>query len=134
MKGGNASTEKMSFRSNSSSSSSYPSGRRCKCGEKLLFFTSNSMKNPGRSFWRCPFWNTQRTCKFFQWADEEVEEERSLRYEKSVDDLKMKNAKLKSKVVAERKAGSVWMCLVVCAGTVSFVVMVYASLKCNCSV
>ncbi|KAJ1441681.1 hypothetical protein SESBI_01310 [Sesbania bispinosa] len=50
-----------------------------------------------------------------------------------VDDLKLKDAKLKSKLVAKRKAGRVWLCLVVFAGIVSFVVMVYVALKCICS-
>ncbi|KAJ1384412.1 hypothetical protein SESBI_42552 [Sesbania bispinosa] len=58
MKGGSSCTvEKKMPRCNSSLSSSLPRGRRCRCGEKLLMFTSNSTKNPGKHFRRCPFWD-----------------------------------------------------------------------------
>ncbi|KAJ1440314.1 putative thioredoxin-like 4, chloroplastic [Sesbania bispinosa] len=44
MKGGSSSTEKKSFRCNSSTSSSYPRFRRCSCGEKLILLTSKSLR------------------------------------------------------------------------------------------
>ncbi|KAJ1418398.1 hypothetical protein SESBI_15899 [Sesbania bispinosa] len=52
MKGGSSSTEKKSFRCISSTSSSHPRFRRCRCGEKVILLTSNTSSNPDRNFWR----------------------------------------------------------------------------------
>ncbi|KAJ1392050.1 Zinc finger, GRF-type [Sesbania bispinosa] len=135
MKGGSTcSVEKKMSRSNSASSSSLSRGRRCRCGEKLLFFTTHNDKNPGRHFWRCPLWDTQGSCNFFQWADDEVTEETYKRYEQALEDLLVKNAKLKSKPVAERKVGIVKMGFVVLSWSVSFALLGYCVVKCNCNI
>ncbi|KAJ1434577.1 Zinc finger, GRF-type [Sesbania bispinosa] len=133
MKGGSSSTEKKIFRCNSSTSSSYPRFRRCRCGEKMILLTSKSLRNPGKNFWRCPFWDTENTCNYFQWADEEVTEDVSMRSDYTVDDLKAKNAKLKLKLMAERKAGKMKTYLVFFAWFLSFVVLAFCALKCNCN-
>ncbi|KAJ1385279.1 Zinc finger, GRF-type [Sesbania bispinosa] len=70
MKGATSCSQKRSVRCNSSSSSSNPRGRRCMCGEKLLFLTSNTSTNPGRNFWRCPLWNTESSCNYFKFEAE----------------------------------------------------------------
>ncbi|KAJ1388053.1 hypothetical protein SESBI_39441, partial [Sesbania bispinosa] len=57
----------------------------------------------------------ESSCNYFQWADEEVGEEENLQVEYAVEELKLKNAKLKLKLVAERKAGRLKMCFVVVA-------------------
>ncbi|KAJ1393610.1 Zinc finger, GRF-type [Sesbania bispinosa] len=50
-------------------SSSSSRRRMCECGLAPLVLTSNSLKNPGRRFLRCPNWkNTQN--RFFQWVDD----------------------------------------------------------------
>ncbi|KAJ1390111.1 Zinc finger, GRF-type [Sesbania bispinosa] len=133
MKGGGSSTEKKSYRCNSSTSSSVPRIRRCRCGEKLILLTSNTSKNPGRNFWRCPFWDTENSCKYFQWADGEVSEDLTVRADYAVDDLKAKNAKLKLKLLAERKSGKMKTYLVVLSWFFSFVVLAFCALKCNCN-
>ncbi|KAJ1386165.1 Zinc finger, GRF-type [Sesbania bispinosa] len=135
MKGGSkCSVEKKMSGSNPASSSSLSRGRRCGCGEKLLFLTSQSDKNPGRPFWRCPLWNTQGSCNFFQWADGEVSDETNMRNEQALEDLLLKNTKLKSKLVAERKSGSVKMGFVVLSLSVSVALLGICAVKCNCNI
>lgn len=42
----------------------------CSCGAgSCKLFTSNTLKNPGRNFYRCPA-NDKTKCQFFKWADE----------------------------------------------------------------
>ncbi|CAN4079035.1 unnamed protein product [Withania somnifera] len=42
----------------------------CRCGAgSCKLFTSNTLKNPGRNFYRCPA-NDKSKCQFFKWADE----------------------------------------------------------------
>lgn len=42
----------------------------CRCGAgSCKLFTSNTLRNPGRSFYRCPA-NDKSKCQFFKWADE----------------------------------------------------------------
>ncbi|XP_059294390.1 uncharacterized protein LOC132047367 [Lycium ferocissimum] len=42
----------------------------CRCGAGCCkLFTSNTLKNPGRNFYRCPA-NDKSKCQFFKWADE----------------------------------------------------------------
>ncbi|WMV17710.1 hypothetical protein MTR67_011095, partial [Solanum verrucosum] len=42
----------------------------CRCGAgSCKLFTSNTLKNPGRNFYRCPA-NDKTKCQFFKWADE----------------------------------------------------------------
>ncbi|KAJ1387963.1 hypothetical protein SESBI_39518 [Sesbania bispinosa] len=90
------------------------------------------MRNPCINIWRCPFWDTENTCNYFQWADEEVAEDVSMRSDSAVEDLKAKNAKLKLKLMAERKAGKMKTFLVLFAWFVRFVVLAFCALKCNC--
>ncbi|KAJ1430307.1 homoserine dehydrogenase [Sesbania bispinosa] len=45
------------------------------------------------------------TYNYFQWADEGVGEEECMQSEYAIEELKLKNAKLKFKLLAERKAG-----------------------------
>ncbi|KAJ1421592.1 Zinc finger, GRF-type [Sesbania bispinosa] len=58
--------------------SSSSSLRVCRCGQDVLVLTSNSLKNPGRRFFRCPNWKTTDSCRFFQWVDEEIYSNESL--------------------------------------------------------
>ncbi|KAJ1429815.1 Zinc finger, GRF-type [Sesbania bispinosa] len=58
--------------------SSSSSSRVCRCGQDVLVLTSNSLKNPGRRFFRCPNWKTTHSCRFFQWVDEEIYSNESL--------------------------------------------------------
>ncbi|OIT26922.1 hypothetical protein A4A49_58745, partial [Nicotiana attenuata] len=46
---------------------------RCKHGISLQMQTSWSKRNPGRRFWSCPYYGA-KSCKFFQWRDNEVDE------------------------------------------------------------
>ncbi|KAJ1388156.1 Zinc finger, GRF-type [Sesbania bispinosa] len=87
MKEGSNCTEKRSNRCNSSASSSYSRVRKCRCGEKLILLTSNNTRNPGRNFWRCPLWDTQSTCNYFQWADEEIADEVSMQSDYAMEEL-----------------------------------------------
>ncbi|KAK4349179.1 hypothetical protein RND71_031934 [Anisodus tanguticus] len=42
----------------------------CRCGVgSCKLYTSNTLKNPGREFYRCPA-NDKSKCQFFKWADE----------------------------------------------------------------
>lgn len=41
----------------------------CNCGQRALRMTSNTNKNPGRTFYRCAFWNNEMSCGFFEWED-----------------------------------------------------------------
>ncbi|KAJ1410544.1 Zinc finger, GRF-type [Sesbania bispinosa] len=103
MKGGGSYSQKNSGRC-TSSSSSISRARRCRCGENLILFTSNSEKNPGRDFWRCRLWDIQMSCNYFQWADEELPEGTAMRTDNSVEEMKMKISKLRLKLAAERKS------------------------------
>ncbi|KAJ1403208.1 hypothetical protein SESBI_27483 [Sesbania bispinosa] len=76
---------------------------------------------------------TQRSCNFFQWADDGVTEETNMCYEHTLEDLRAKNAKLKSKLVAERKVRIVKLGFVVFSWSVSFAVLGYCAVKCNCN-
>ena len=42
-------------------------GMKCYCRKATVLSMSNSEKNPGRLYFKCP----RRECKFFQWADVE---------------------------------------------------------------
>ena len=42
-------------------------GMKCYCQKSTVLSMSNSEKNPGRLYFKCP----KRECKFFQWADVE---------------------------------------------------------------
>ncbi|KAK7282571.1 hypothetical protein RIF29_11468 [Crotalaria pallida] len=45
-------------------------GFTCDCGP-LKLYTSHTVENPGRRFWRCPKWrDKESTCKYFEWEDE----------------------------------------------------------------
>ncbi|KAJ1380793.1 hypothetical protein SESBI_45705 [Sesbania bispinosa] len=81
----------------------------------------------------CDLGDVGNSCKYFKWADEEVTEDVSTTTDSTVDDLKAKNAKLKLKLMAERKAGKMKTYLVVFAWFFSFVVLAFCALKCNCN-
>ncbi|XP_010249324.1 PREDICTED: uncharacterized protein LOC104591895 isoform X2 [Nelumbo nucifera] len=50
--------------------------KQCPCGVgACLILTSNTEKNPGRKFYRCPG-KAGRKCNFFQWCDLETADER----------------------------------------------------------
>ncbi|KAJ1409569.1 Zinc finger, GRF-type [Sesbania bispinosa] len=61
--------EKRAMGSNSASSSTFafPKRRICDCGGNAVLTMSKTKNNPGRMFWRCPYWS----CKYFFWADED---------------------------------------------------------------
>ncbi|QCD94251.1 hypothetical protein DEO72_LG5g2335 [Vigna unguiculata] len=123
------------------SSESVP--RICGCGETLLLLKATTQKNNGRFFWRCKNWANDRNCRFFQWADE-VEPEKEVTIEKNEEDsvcvnermlvdVLQKNAKLKKKLIEERKMGQLKMCafLVSWAFTVMFCVFFVMKINYN---
>ncbi|XP_041001231.1 uncharacterized protein LOC121246970 [Juglans microcarpa x Juglans regia] len=66
----------------SSSASSWTSANNpmCTCGKPAKLRTSNTLRNPGRSFFRCPNYNTERLlyCNYFKWANRSEEREKDL--------------------------------------------------------
>ncbi|KAJ1440397.1 hypothetical protein SESBI_01969 [Sesbania bispinosa] len=54
-------SEKKKMVSKCSSSSSISRRNVCGCGERTMLFTSNTVFNPGWTFWRCPNWNVSST-------------------------------------------------------------------------
>ncbi|KAL0650966.1 hypothetical protein Bca4012_093657 [Brassica carinata] len=48
---------------------------RCNCGEAVSLFTSNTVKNPGRLFHRCPMGSEKDKTHLFKWTDKSVVEE-----------------------------------------------------------
>ncbi|KAL5996301.1 hypothetical protein ACLOJK_026377 [Asimina triloba] len=58
----------------SSSASSKSQGmlkRKCLCGLPTVILTSNTIRNPGRRFFRCMHYqDPARDCNFFRWLDE----------------------------------------------------------------
>ncbi|KAJ1393622.1 hypothetical protein SESBI_34806 [Sesbania bispinosa] len=111
IKGGTSFTEKHS-RCNSVSSSSNSRARRCRCGEKLLLLTSKRAKEPKTTF--LEMCNTHMSCNYFQGADhEELSEGKFTRIYNAMEEMKMKNAKLSAKLVAERTYGRMKNCLVI---------------------
>ncbi|KAL5991979.1 hypothetical protein ACLOJK_012891 [Asimina triloba] len=58
----------------SSSASSKSQGmlkRKCLCGLPTVILTSNTIRNPGRRFFRCMHYqDPSRDCNFFRWVDE----------------------------------------------------------------
>ncbi|KAJ1422255.1 Zinc finger, GRF-type [Sesbania bispinosa] len=71
-RGGSGASEKKKMVSKCSSSSPFSWRNVCGCGEMTVLFTSNTLINPGRTFWRCPNWKKKESCDYFEWADEEV--------------------------------------------------------------
>ncbi|XP_073107704.1 uncharacterized protein [Elaeis guineensis] len=46
--------------------------KACPCGAgSCLVRTSNTLKNPGRKFYRCPVREENGGCKFFEWCDDQ---------------------------------------------------------------
>ncbi|KAJ1414944.1 Zinc finger, GRF-type [Sesbania bispinosa] len=76
MKTKSYSVEKRSAACKSSSSSSIARRSYCACGEEVTLLKSNSVKNLGRMFWRCPNWDKEKNCGYFRWADDEASEQR----------------------------------------------------------
>ncbi|KAF8082636.1 hypothetical protein N665_0817s0010 [Sinapis alba] len=52
--------------------------RNCRCGAKSKILTSESVKNPGKLFYRCPYGSKENKNHLFKWTDiamvEEIEE------------------------------------------------------------
>ncbi|XP_027927830.1 uncharacterized protein At1g43920, Chloroplastic-like [Vigna unguiculata] len=130
----------------SSSSQNRSSGfvpRICGCGEILLLLKATTHKNNGRFFWRCKNWANDRNCRFFQWADE-VEPEKEVPIEKNEEDnvcvnermlvdVLQKNAKLKKKLIEERKMGQLKMCAFLVSWAVTVMFCVFFVMKINCN-
>ncbi|KAF8046342.1 hypothetical protein N665_3828s0001 [Sinapis alba] len=43
--------------------------RNCRCGAKSKILTSESVKNPGRLFYRCPYGSKENKNHLFKWTD-----------------------------------------------------------------
>ncbi|KAJ1377464.1 Zinc finger, GRF-type [Sesbania bispinosa] len=66
--------DKRSATCKSSSSSSTARRSYCACGEEVTLLKSNSVRNPGRMFWRCPNWDKEN-CGYFRWVNDKVSEQ-----------------------------------------------------------
>ncbi|KAJ1413013.1 Zinc finger, GRF-type [Sesbania bispinosa] len=122
--------------SKSSSSSSISRRLFCACGDELLLMKSESVRNPGRMFWRCPNWATENTCNFFRWADGALcdegvraEEWQMLKHEN--EELKRKIGKLQMKLGCERRRLKLAVCIVVLLMGLSFMVCALAMVNCD---
>ncbi|XP_027903805.1 uncharacterized protein LOC114163709 [Vigna unguiculata] len=95
-------------------------GRKvCGCGDQLLLLKATTAKNNGRFFFRCRNWASESNCNYFRWADameaelegkreiEEGENENLSYSDTMILQLVQKNAKLKKKLLAERKLGEI---------------------------
>ncbi|KAJ1399763.1 Zinc finger, GRF-type [Sesbania bispinosa] len=126
--------EKRSAACKSSSSSSTVRRIYCGCGQEVILFRSNSAKNPGRLFWRCPNWDTLNTCGFFRWDDDEEQRGRLEDMDfivQEVDQLKRKIGKLQLKLCAERRKVMVAECCVILCLVVILVVLLLFIVKCD---
>ncbi|KAK4280056.1 hypothetical protein QN277_011731 [Acacia crassicarpa] len=44
---------------------------RCKCGRASVVYTSKTLRNPNRAFFRCPNFKEKLSyCDFFKWVDD----------------------------------------------------------------
>ncbi|XP_027927892.1 uncharacterized protein LOC114184782 [Vigna unguiculata] len=99
-------------------------GRKvCGCGDQLLLLKATTAKNNGRFFFRCRNWASESNCNYFRWADameaelegkreiEEGENENLSYSDTMILQLVQKNAKLKKKLLAERKLGEIKLML-----------------------
>ncbi|KAL6523438.1 hypothetical protein OROGR_017041 [Orobanche gracilis] len=106
---------------------------KCRCNHRAVIYTSRTLENPDKRFWRCPHWNEPKGCQFFRWV-REGEEENSGEETTEVDDgnhmrscsswcLELKDYELKEthkkllkiqkKLEAEKKFGKLMLlCLV----------------------
>ncbi|KAM3344411.1 hypothetical protein P3S68_024119 [Capsicum galapagoense] len=47
---------------------------RCKYGYFLPLMTSWTSRNPGRRYWTCPYYGNARSCNFWLWKDDSIDE------------------------------------------------------------
>ncbi|KAJ1402250.1 Zinc finger, GRF-type [Sesbania bispinosa] len=110
-----------------SSSHAYPKRRTCGCGAKVVLIKSKTANNPGRMFWRCPYWS----CNYFKWVDEDrfTEEDES----EMIEEQKKKIMKLKTKLDAERRKGKMMMGIVFRSWFIIVIVCLLCVGKCPCN-
>ncbi|KAJ1391738.1 Zinc finger, GRF-type [Sesbania bispinosa] len=117
------------------SSSSISRRQVCRCGDEVKLLKSNSSRNPGRMFWRCPNWDKELTCNYFRWADDDSEQncrfDELQHYEQVIDEMKLKIAKLQRKLAGERTKMKAAICFVVMSVIMSLSVCILAVLNCQ---
>ncbi|KAJ1394518.1 Zinc finger, GRF-type [Sesbania bispinosa] len=127
--------EKRAMGSNSASSSTFafPKRRICGCGGNVVLIKSKTTNNPGRMFWRCPYW----TCSYFKWADEDGFDEQlglaAVDGAEIVGDKKLKVLKLKKKLDAEKRKAKMFMGVAVGSWVLTLIVCVVCVGKCPCT-
>ncbi|KAJ1389044.1 Zinc finger, GRF-type [Sesbania bispinosa] len=120
----------------SSSSSSIARRHYCACGEEVTLLKSNSVRNPGRIFWRCPNWDKEKNCGYFRWADDEASEQRGRLDDmefigQEQEQLKRKIGKLQLKLTVERRKVMVAECCVILCVAVNLVGLLLCIVKCD---
>ncbi|XP_027926153.1 uncharacterized protein At1g43920, Chloroplastic-like [Vigna unguiculata] len=120
-------------------------GRKvCGCGDQLLLLKATTAKNNGRFFFRCRNWASESNCNYFRWADameaelegkreiEEGENENLSYSDTMILQLVQKNAKLKKKLLAERKLGEIKLFFFILSWAFTVILCVLFLLKSNC--
>ncbi|KAL1202347.1 hypothetical protein V5N11_031864 [Cardamine amara subsp. amara] len=49
--------------------------RKCRCGKKAMMRTADTLKNPGRLFYCCPYGSREDNTHLFKWTDRSMVEE-----------------------------------------------------------